>query len=250
MTRPAYWREHVRKAVRFADGMQALDRLGARVLVEIGPSSTLLGMARACVPEESRAWLPSLRKGRDEWTQILDTVAALYGHGVNVDWAGFDRDVPRRRLSLPTYPFARDRYWLERPAPSRRRARHAGSAEDAGASIHPLVGRRLSSPLLSAVVFESRVGIADLPFLGDHRFQGAAVLPAAAYMEAIRAASATVLGNEPLVLTALTFHEAMTVPDEGARVVQIALDPAEDGEVAIQLFSRGEGPGRRHGCGT
>ena len=59
----------------------------------------------------------------------------------------------------------------------------------------------MSSPLLTATVFESRVSVADLPFLGDHRFQGVAVFPAAAYMEAIRAASATVLGDEPLALT-------------------------------------------------
>jgi acyl transferase domain-containing protein len=238
VTHPAYWREHVRKPVRFADGMQALDRLGARVFVEIGPSSTLLAMARACVPEDSRTWLPSLRKGRDEWTQILDTLAALYGRGVNVDWVGFDGGVPRRRLSLPTYPFARDRHWLERPAATTRRTRRAGRPDDA--DIHPLVGSRVSSPLLTATVFESRVSVADLPFLGDHRFQDAAVFPAAAYVEAIRAASATVLGDEPLVLTELAFLEAMTLPDEGARVVQIALHRAGDGEIEFQLFSRAE----------
>ena len=54
-----------------------------------------------------------LRKGEDDWAQVLESVGELYVSGVAVDWAGFDRDYGRRRVVLPTYPFQRQRYWID-----------------------------------------------------------------------------------------------------------------------------------------
>src|SRR6185369_16799064 len=75
---PRYWRRHVRQTVRFADGVAALQAAGAEVFVEVGPSPTLLGLARRCLPEAPGPWLPSLRKGRDDWAQMLETLGALW----------------------------------------------------------------------------------------------------------------------------------------------------------------------------
>jgi acyl transferase domain-containing protein/SAM-dependent methyltransferase len=115
-TNPTYWRRHLRQPVQFARGMESLHREGYTIFVEIGPHPTLLGMGRRCLPdlEGTGAWLPSLRQGLDEWQQLLESLAALYVQGLNIDWAGFDRDYPRRRLPLPTYPWVKERYWLER----------------------------------------------------------------------------------------------------------------------------------------
>ena len=108
-----YWRRHAREAVRFGDGMVALREQGYRVFVEVGPSPTLLGMGRQCVPEGTGVWLPSLRNGREDWPQMLESLGRLYVEGVRVDWAGFDRDYARRKVALPTYPFERQRYWID-----------------------------------------------------------------------------------------------------------------------------------------
>ncbi|WP_026736723.1 type I polyketide synthase [Fischerella sp. PCC 9605] len=110
---PEYWCHHVRQPVKFAASMQALAQQGYKVFVEIGPKPILLGMGRYCLTEGEIAWLPSLRTGREDWQQLLDSLAALYLSGTPVDWTGFDRDYPRRRVALPTYPFQRQRYWLE-----------------------------------------------------------------------------------------------------------------------------------------
>ncbi len=122
-----YWRRHLREPVRFADGMRVLAGRGCTAFVEIGPGTTLLGMGRRCLEGESQAWLPSLRKGRGDWEQVLESLAGLYVRGVVVDWTGFDRDYPRRKLTLPTYPFQRERYWLPRRRGAARRdlAAHA-----------------------------------------------------------------------------------------------------------------------------
>jgi malonyl CoA-acyl carrier protein transacylase len=121
LTTPGYWRRHLRQPVRFAQAIETLHAQGIDVFVEIGPHPTLLGMGRRCLGDDVGTWLPSLRHDWDDWEQISESVAHLYVRGVPVDWAGFDRDYPRRRVALPTYPFERQRYWAEparRPAPA------------------------------------------------------------------------------------------------------------------------------------
>lgn len=110
-----YWREHLRAAVRFADSIATLDQDGYRLFLEVGPHPTLTGMARRCLPEGRATWLASLRKGRSDWSAMLENLGQLYVNGLKVDWAGFERDYAsaRRRVVLPTYPFQRERYWLE-----------------------------------------------------------------------------------------------------------------------------------------
>ncbi|WPB82528.1 amino acid adenylation domain-containing protein [Archangium violaceum] len=108
-----YFREHTRAPVRFLEGMQALVAQGCQTFIELGPAPVLLGMARRFVTDESMRWLPSLRKGHGEWQTLLRSLGALYANGAKIDWAGLDRGQPRRRVSLPTYPFQRRRYWFQ-----------------------------------------------------------------------------------------------------------------------------------------
>jgi acyl transferase domain-containing protein len=118
LAQPAYWRCHARESVRFAAGMATLFGRGHRVFLEVGPDPTLLGLARRCAPDELEgSWLPSLRRGRPEWGQILESLRDLYVLGAKVDWKGLDHDYPRRRVVLPTYPFQRSRFWVEGARP-------------------------------------------------------------------------------------------------------------------------------------
>ncbi|WP_424102086.1 beta-ketoacyl synthase N-terminal-like domain-containing protein [Moorena producens] len=116
---PEYWCRHILQPVRFAAGMETLYQQGYRVFVEIGPKPTLLGMGRHCSPGEEancRAplkWLPSLCPGQENWQQILQSLAQLYVRGVKVDWSSFNRHSRGHRLQLPTYPWQRQRYWIE-----------------------------------------------------------------------------------------------------------------------------------------
>ena len=118
----AYWRRHARQPVRFADSIRAANALGYQVFVEVGPSPVLLGLAARCLPDAEVKWLPSLRRGQADWPVMLQTLAALYLAGVQIDWDGFDRGYGRRRLVLPSYPFQRRRYWFHEPEPRRAAA--------------------------------------------------------------------------------------------------------------------------------
>jgi acyl transferase domain-containing protein/acyl-CoA synthetase (AMP-forming)/AMP-acid ligase II/acyl carrier protein len=109
----AYWCEQIRKPMDFYKSMQTLNALGQEVYLEIGPSETLTEIGKTSRDSNGSNWIPSLQKSKQEWDSVLEATARLYLAGVDIDWTGFDRDYPRRRVALPTYPFQRKRCWLE-----------------------------------------------------------------------------------------------------------------------------------------
>ncbi|MFO1432613.1 MAG: amino acid adenylation domain-containing protein [Candidatus Competibacteraceae bacterium] len=118
VTTADYWCRHVRQAIRFADGMNSLHRRKVDTFVEIGPKPVLLAMGRQCRPDDDGLWLPSLSPNQDDWQQLLCSLGELYRYGVPIDWVGFERPYARRRVALPTYPFQRQRYWVQSQAKS------------------------------------------------------------------------------------------------------------------------------------
>ncbi|MEM7127324.1 MAG: type I polyketide synthase [Chloroflexota bacterium] len=109
----AYWADHIRQPVQFATGISTLCEQGITTFLEIGPTDTLIGMGRRCVPKESGTWLASLDEEEPAWEIMLNTLGALYVSGKDIDWQGFEQGNRRRKVALPTYPFQRKRCWLE-----------------------------------------------------------------------------------------------------------------------------------------
>ena len=233
----AYWRDHLRQPVRFAGGVAALYDLGYRVFLEVGPKPTLSSLARRSLSGEA-VCLPSLRKSGTDWQQMLDTLVALYARGVEVDWDGVDRDYPRRKLAVPTYPFQRERYWFAAPAAPRETSRRLTGKR----SSHPLLGARLSSALKDAQ-FESSVSGGFPSFLGDHRKRGATIFPAAAYLEMGLAAAREALGGVDHVLDDLAITEPLLLHDDEPATLQTIVSPDAKGGGTVRIFTRGVGAG-------
>jgi amino acid adenylation domain-containing protein len=115
-TDPAYWAEHLRGTVRFADAVAELWREPGRVLVEVGPGQTLSSWALQQSSTAEPVALPTLRHAferTDDLAFLLQSVGRLWLTGVRPDWPALWADQPRRRVPLPTYPFERRRYWIE-----------------------------------------------------------------------------------------------------------------------------------------
>jgi acyl transferase domain-containing protein/SAM-dependent methyltransferase len=106
---PGYWRLQARQAVRYEDAVRTLRGLGCEAHVEVGPGVTLTALGTRGGGEA--LWVASLRAGRDERRQMLESAAALYTRGAELDWRQADGGERRRRVTLPTYPFQRERYW-------------------------------------------------------------------------------------------------------------------------------------------
>ena len=119
-TDPNYWATHLRQTVRFAEGIQTLlEEDSARILLEVGPGQTLTTLAKHNSDQVAEpVILSSLRHPHDNQSDmafLLSTLGQLWLVGCSVDWSGFYANERRQRLPLPTYPFERQRYWVDPP---------------------------------------------------------------------------------------------------------------------------------------
>ena len=111
---PGYWAQHLRQTVRFSQGLQQLAGENL-MLLEVGPGHTLTYLARQHKLLESRA-MPSIRHAQEKQSDdamLLHALGHLWMQGAGVAWEAVHRGGKRRRVSLPTYPFERQRYWVD-----------------------------------------------------------------------------------------------------------------------------------------
>ncbi|HEX8337764.1 MAG TPA: type I polyketide synthase, partial [Pyrinomonadaceae bacterium] len=118
-TDPDYWATHLARPVHFGRGVRELWKEPGMVLLEVGPGQALGAWAMQHPDAENspdRVVLASLRHSYDrrhDLAFVLNTLGRLWLAGVRVDWEGFHARARRRRVPLPTYPFERQRYWIE-----------------------------------------------------------------------------------------------------------------------------------------
>ncbi|MHC5751337.1 type I polyketide synthase [Nostoc sp. JL23] len=118
-TNPSYWTQHLCQPVLFADGIDQLWTQHSPILLEVGPGQTLSSLTMQCldhVSNDHKVILSSLRYAYERQSDlafILNTLGQLWLEGIKIDWSGFYADERRYRLPLPTYPFERQRYWIE-----------------------------------------------------------------------------------------------------------------------------------------
>jgi acyl transferase domain-containing protein len=113
LTDPDYWKNQIRAPVLFRDGIHALLDSRCRRFIEVGPGRALTAMAASCATDvEDAVWAASSCRGHAEWRELLRGVGELYRHGATIDFraieAGFS---PRKKRTLPGYPFQRQRCW-------------------------------------------------------------------------------------------------------------------------------------------
>lgn len=116
-TDPAYWAMQLRKTVQFNSGLLELFKAEERILLEVGPGRTLTSLAgqhpQKAVAQEALASLPSLQEHGSDSKFLLTTLGRLWVCGRDIDWSAFYKHERRQRVPLPTYPFERQRYWIE-----------------------------------------------------------------------------------------------------------------------------------------
>jgi acyl transferase domain-containing protein/aryl carrier-like protein len=237
-----YWWRNVRNPVLFAEAMEAIIKDGHNVFVELSPHPVLAGAVSEGLLMSGRKGtiLPSLRRQEAEREQMLGSLGALYTLGCPV---ALESLYPEggRFVGLPSYPWQRERYWQESEVAEQIRL---------GWRVHPLLGRRLASAHPS---WELDLDAHLLPYLDDHRIQGAVVYPGAAYVEMALAAAREVFGEGPCALEEVEFQRALFLPDGEMTRLQMIFDP---GAASFNIYSRTKDPKqpgmqqwRRHATG-
>jgi acyl transferase domain-containing protein/acyl carrier protein len=113
-----YWTKHLRSAVRFSDGIRELLNQSSKVFLEVGPGQTLSTFVRKNESEDgdSNTILNSLRHPKDQRSDmafLMSALGKLWVGGAKINWNKYYKNKYQKRVSLPTYPFERQRYWIE-----------------------------------------------------------------------------------------------------------------------------------------
>ncbi|MFJ4680439.1 SDR family NAD(P)-dependent oxidoreductase [Kitasatospora sp. NPDC088783] len=173
VTDPGYWVRHLRRPVRFADGVRRLWERPGRVLLETGPGQSLTSLAlqlrpAGAAPGVALASMPGRFDRQGEERFLLNTAGALWAAGVDLDWSAVGGGDGAARVSLPPYPFEESRHWID-PAP-RRTAPRPGLARRADLAdwFHTPVWESLPARPQAApgapsswLLFTDEVGVGD-----------------------------------------------------------------------------------------
>lgn len=108
-----YWLEHLTATVRFADSVETVRQLGCRHFLEIGASPHLSGIGMQLDKREDSVWLASMTSTEASDFSVAKALARLFGEGMHIDWSGYFKPFAVKKISLPTYPFQRQSFWID-----------------------------------------------------------------------------------------------------------------------------------------
>jgi len=230
----AYWARNVRDTVNFWPAIEALLPDGHDVFLEIAAQPVLgPSLRQALAPRlADPVVLPTLQRGRPAQLALRVAAANLHAAGCALSWPAL---VPAggRVVSLPNYPWQRQRYWAE--VGEFRTNKAASTADRAQAA--PFPGRRLQSPGLSGSVFEVNLSEAFPAWVAEHRIHDLVLYPATAFLRWACTALASLRGVAPEAVVLLDVEILEPLPlSQAPRHAQILIDDAH----GFRIVSRAE----------
>ncbi|HSS03783.1 MAG TPA: SDR family NAD(P)-dependent oxidoreductase, partial [Solirubrobacterales bacterium] len=234
----AYWYRNARETVRFDSVMRSLLDEGRRAFIEVGSHPVLTFGLRETIDEiatdpDSVAVLDTLRREEGGPERFALSLAEAHCRGVEVDWQTFFKGSGARKVSLPTYPFQRKRYWLERSAgPGDLSAAGQAPAE------HPLLGAAVSVAGADQLILTGRFSRETHGWLADHGAFETPLLSGTAFVEiALRAGRE--VGCE--LLEELTLQAPLILPEAGGVQLQVSVgELGPEGQREVSIYSRPE----------
>ncbi|WP_273942224.1 type I polyketide synthase [Kutzneria chonburiensis] len=221
---PAYWADHIRATVRFADGVRTLAREQVDTVLELGPDAALTALGGDIL--DTAAFIATLSRKHDETSTFLTALARLHARGIPVQWPAMPSEWP----DLPTYAFQRERHWLDGVA----------ETDVAGTGLtgigHPLLLAETALPGADGVVLTGRLSLQDHGWLADHAVMGVVLVPGAGLLDM----ALTAAGHAGCTqVEELTLESPLILDEQGARSVQVLVGAAqESGRRAITIHSR------------
>jgi acyl transferase domain-containing protein/acyl carrier protein len=182
---------------------------------------------------------------------LFATLGTLFTQGQTVKWERLYQQ-PETVISLPTYPFQKERYWFDQiPGKGVGFNSLTGQPFDLNSRTNPLKVKG-AHPLLdehhplsfmaNGHIWTVQLNVYNPAYLEDHKFQGMVLLPGAAFVEMGLAALKQALGEGNYILKEIEFKESLILPQKeqnsGFQALQIALTPDGENIYRLQISSQ------------
>ncbi len=182
------------------------------------------------IPHESVRNIPEgtlVISTQTTWKELLKTLAQLYLNGIQIDWKAFDQPYNRKKVSLPTYPFQRERYWIEALKIQKKRILPSQS--------HPLLGEFIASPS-EEKLFRNEIDLDFLPYLKDHKVFDTILFPGAGFLELIHAAGTKLFQGETFTINNLVIEQPLAFDIKKPTLIELLAKP-KDGGYSVSVYS-------------
>ncbi|RQH10157.1 type I polyketide synthase [Paraburkholderia dinghuensis] len=226
-----YWWRNIREPVRFGDAIAQLAGERVRVLVEVSPHAILHHYVKQVFAALKLpcAVVPLLRRRQESAEKLAHGVLSAVAQGARVDIDRFVPDAPH--VALPTYPWQRQRYWVEPTV--------EGYGLASRRAEHPLLGYRLHEP---AFAWENQLDPQRVPMLADHVVDGGIAYPGAGYVEMALAAARIFFGTPDAALENIEIRMPVVFQPQHAKLFRFTIE-TRTATFAIETRDRmSEGP--------
>jgi acyl transferase domain-containing protein/NADPH:quinone reductase-like Zn-dependent oxidoreductase/short-subunit dehydrogenase len=224
-----------RLSVLCANTTQAHEKLRGCLTASLPAGAMISHLAGFEHPSGTGAASSARETNPGDQAESMEKLQAQYHAGAAIDWEKVDQHLQGRKMSLPTYPFERERFWIE-PARSAQTAAsgpHISSRE----CTHPLLGLPLNSPAIDGRIFEAHLDAYAPAFLQDHRICGRVILPAAGFVEMALAGARQFFGQSPYSIQDLELQEMLPLTAGTPTTVQTILRPVGRDTISFQIYS-------------
>ncbi|UZO79161.1 amino acid adenylation domain-containing protein [Aquimarina sp. ERC-38] len=218
-----YWVDHLRKTVRFADGIKQLETLDINTCIEMGPEPVLLGIAGICLQESEMLWLPSSREENE--VIVYESLCKWYTCRGDLDWKSIHSHTLGKTVILPTYPFQKEKHWFEL-----KNSTHSGRFTG-----HKLLGNRLE--IVGLDVYESIISLEKLNYFIDHKVVGQIIMPGSYYVEILLAHTNDRVDSS-YGIRELLILSPMALSIENEVISQLILQKIEEDVYEFNQYSR------------
>lgn len=205
-----HWWRNIRSPVLFDRIFEQIPSDGEPLYLQIGPHPVLSAAIYENLAQVNRPGhaLATLRRDREAWDVLLESVAKCYVHGHDIDWERLV-DPPRTPIPLSSYPWQKERYWLD------------GITDQPGVRYtHPLIGPVVESSVdPDSQVWERAISLESHPILADHTVLDRSIMPLAGQIEML---FETLDGADvPVAFTDLELLHPLLLPEFRAHLVQV-----------------------------
>jgi acyl transferase domain-containing protein/surfactin synthase thioesterase subunit/acyl carrier protein len=171
----------------------------------------------------------SIEKGTEDWRTLWTKIGEEYLTGATIDWKSFYAPYALRKQAIPTYPFQRQRYWVD--------AVNAQPEPDwHDADMHPILGRQLISENIADIVYETHVTASWPDFLPHHKIYDYVVIPGASYLSAALSVLKQINDGKGSVEN-IEFLQPVVLPKESRRCLQTILKTVDGKSYQLKVVS-------------